>query len=912
MNDSRYPEIGLYYHNADSYDKVRKAYESGEQVVGIVHATGTGKSFNALQLAYDNRDKKIVYVVPSNGIIEHLKEIINSNPNLDMERDFPNLEFRTYQSFISLERHEIEDIPCDLLILDEFHHIGAPVWGARVNTIIDTHPNIQVFGMTAYTVRDRGTPYERDMADPDAEELFSNKIASRYDLCDAMIDGVLPKPIYKSAYVSLLLTVQKLEEKVAKKDPNSKDYKELMPILSDVKKRIHEAQSIPTLLQKSLKPDGKYIYFCPPCSEEGANDIETIKKQAMEWFKQMYPDKEAVFYTSTSEMGVEGKENRDAFYNDVTLEGKDASNKLRIMFAINQYNEGIHAPNIDGVIMGRGTCSDIVFFEQIGRALSVRGNTTEKIEELEKHSIEELIKMCDEKGIPLKEGMTKDNIIEVLISPIIIDLTNNIDFIKELENQLKDRIREYNETGLGRSKRVLNIDGSIDVEMVNEDFYELLRYVTDRLVMTWEDYYELAKAYSKENDNLLLVPDDFKTVNGYEYDENGVNLYSWISRQRQAYRGEGGYKELSEERIKMLEEIGIVWDPVEYQWQKSYELAKAYFNEHKDLLISGLFITKNGYEKVKKGEKGIKLGEWISRQRQNYKNKVLSEERIKMLEKIGMVWDAKGSREAEVELKWQKYYELAKAYSKEHDNLLLVPDDFKTVNGYEYDESGEELGEWIYLQRRAYKGTGTVKISEEKIKMLEEIGMVWDAKSLREAEAELRWQRYYELAKAYSKEHDNLLVPSRFVTVNGIDESTEKEAVNLGVWIKNQRKAYRGEGGYKKLPEEKIKMLEEIGMVWDAKSLREAENELRWQRYYELAKAYSKGHDNLLLVPQDFVTVNGIDESTEKEAVNLGRWIQNQRQAYKGAGGYKKLPEEKIKMLEEIGMVWDPKKAKTK
>ena len=32
------------------------------------------------------------------------------------------------------------------------------------------------------------------------DELFSEKIKSRYDLCDAMIDGILPKPIYKSAY----------------------------------------------------------------------------------------------------------------------------------------------------------------------------------------------------------------------------------------------------------------------------------------------------------------------------------------------------------------------------------------------------------------------------------------------------------------------------------------------------------------------------------------------------------------------------------------------------------------------------------------------------------------------------------------------------------------------------------------
>ena len=170
MSNNEFKTIGLYDHNAYSYKIIKEAYESGKDVVGIVHATGTGKSYNALQLAYDNKDKKIVYIVPSNGIIEHIKKIIEDNPNLDMERDFPNLEFRTYQSFVSLDAEEIADIDCDLLFLDEFHHIGAPVWGARINTMIETHPNAKIFGMTAYTVRDRGTPYERDMANL----LFTN------------------------------------------------------------------------------------------------------------------------------------------------------------------------------------------------------------------------------------------------------------------------------------------------------------------------------------------------------------------------------------------------------------------------------------------------------------------------------------------------------------------------------------------------------------------------------------------------------------------------------------------------------------------------------------------------------------------------------------------------------------------
>ena len=57
------------------------------------------------------------------------KELIEQNENVSLEKDFPNLEFRTYQSFINMSGDEIIDLDVDLLILDEFHHIEAPILG---------------------------------------------------------------------------------------------------------------------------------------------------------------------------------------------------------------------------------------------------------------------------------------------------------------------------------------------------------------------------------------------------------------------------------------------------------------------------------------------------------------------------------------------------------------------------------------------------------------------------------------------------------------------------------------------------------------------------------------------------------------------------------------------------------------
>ena len=127
------------------------------------------------------------------------------------------------------------------------------------------------------------------------------------------------------------------------------------------------------------------------------------------------------------------------------------------MFAINQYNEGVHAPGVDGVILGRSTSSDIVFFEQIGRALSVKENTKEKYEDYQNLFRNELLEIAKKQNIQVTSNMTKDEIIERLLSPVIIDLTNNIEYIEELENNLKDRVKEIQKS-LGHNKRKIKID----------------------------------------------------------------------------------------------------------------------------------------------------------------------------------------------------------------------------------------------------------------------------------------------------------------------------------------------------------------------------------------------------------------------------------------------------------------------
>ena len=375
--------------------------------------------------------------------------------------------------------------------------------------------------------------------------------------------------------------------------------------------------------------------------------------------------------------------------------------------------------------------------------------------------------------------------------------------------------------------------------------------------------YELAKKYY-EHYSDLKIPFSFKTINGYESDENGYNLGFWISNQRVKYKK----GTLSEDRIKQLEKIDMIFGIGKQDvWNIMYDLAKKYYEHHGNLKISHSFKTINGYET---DEKGYKLGFWISKQRINYKNGTLSEDRIEKLEEIGMIF------ENVYKDTWNMMYKLAKKYYEHYDNLK-IPKMFKTINGYEIDEKGYNLGVWIATQKTNYNKS---ILSEDKIEKLEEIGMIFKKVN------DNTWNMMYKLAKKYYEHYGDLKISRSFKTINGYE--IDKNGYNLGFWISNQRVKYKNDT----LSEDRIKQLEKIDMIFGIGK------QDAWNIMYDLAKKYYEHYGNLK-IPRSFKTVNGYE--TDEKGYKLGVWITTQKTNYNKSI----LSEDRIKKLEKIGMMFE-------
>ncbi len=751
--------LELFEHNKTAYVSALNLMKKTGKAA-VVHPTGTGKSFIAFKLSEDNKDKKICWLAPSEYIFKtQLENLIRVSGGYVPE----NIVFFTYSRLMNMQKNEMLAVNPDYIVLDEFHRCGARQWGNGVNKFLNLHKTASVLGLTATDVR--YLDGQRNMS----SELFDGNIASYMTLGEAVVRGILNPPKYVMAVFSYQKELEKTENRI-KSAKNIAVRNECERYLEQLRRILQNADGTEELFKKHLTDkSGKYIVFCS--SYEHLREMIKVSK---EWFKEI--DESPHVYAAYSS----DPETSNEFENFKA----DKSPHLKLLYCIDMLNEGVHVEGLSGVILLRPTVSPIVYKQQIGRALSSGENKT----------------------------------------PVIFDIVMNIEnlcSVGELKDEMQIASAYYRQNG--ESEKIINGQFKIIGEL--HDCITLFKKLNDTLSSSWNLMYEKAKEYFNTYGNLeikkrYVCPD-------------GSPLGAWLNTQRMVYSGKATGV-LTDIQIEKLSEIGMRWkNASELKWQKNLEAAKRYFEEHGNLNVP---VSDREYF-------GVKLGRWLNRLR--LEKKTLSEEQIKSLDEIGMVWNAKDKT-------FETFYKSARLYYKLHKNLD-VP--IKYTDTY-----GVRLGAWLNSLRQK----GKKSLDPEQVKALDGIEINW------EGNKRISWNESFNAAKKYAAQFGHLNIPPDYVSPEGL---------TLGLWLKNQRKAFDST-----MSEDRRKKLLNIGFI--------PETADPWDRKMRLVEEYFEKFGNVS-IPNNYV-VSG---------TWLARWLSNQvRRLNETDLTEKRLSEEQIKRLEAVGI----------
>jgi superfamily II DNA or RNA helicase len=130
----------------------------------------------------------------------------------------------------------------------------------------------------------------------------------------------------------------------------------------------------------------------------------------------------------------------------------------------------------------------------------------------------------------------------------------------------------------------------------------------------WNTFYETAVAFFEKHGHLKVGKKENK------------ELSEWLVRQRLRKKA-GGMNDDEENKLNCLD----------FNWQLKEEILEKEWLKKLDELK--LFKQKNGHCSFpQKSKQNLPLGTWVHNQRRNKRNKILSEERIRLLNEIGFDW----------------------------------------------------------------------------------------------------------------------------------------------------------------------------------------------------------------------------------------------------------------------------------
>lgn len=456
--------IRLKPHNVETYQKVTDKLKESNKVA-VIHPTGTGKMYIALKLLEENKGKKAIYVAPSKPILHDVKKNIFAE-GMTMS-EFPELKRITYQKLAKLTDEEIQKLDADIIILDEFHHCGAPEWGKGVERLLQKNKTATVLGLSATPLR--YTDGLRDMAD----ELFENNVASEMTLEEAIERGILPEATYVSTLYGYDSEFEGMQANIDKIRDEEKR-KEAQELLNSLRDKLDEnTQNLPEVLSEYMQnKSGKYIVFC-----RNIEDMNEKIEQAQKMFGGVNPN---ITIRCVSSRIKESDKILTEFEQD------NEEGTLKLLYAVDMLNEGYHVKDLDGVVMMRPTFSPTIYTQQLGRALTVGGDKR----------------------------------------PVVLDLVNNFDSCKIIED-FAEKMRQNK--GNDENGRTENYRRRLAIFDKTKEFREIAEKITElskRSTVKLEQKIEIFEEFMKTGEELV----GNTTFNGYPIGQWAIRIRNNLNR----------------------------------------------------------------------------------------------------------------------------------------------------------------------------------------------------------------------------------------------------------------------------------------------------------------------------------------------------------------------------------------------
>jgi superfamily II DNA or RNA helicase len=302
------------------------------------------------------------------------------------------------------------------------------------------------------------------------------------------------------------------------------------------------------------------------------------------------------------------------------------------------------------------------------------------------------------------------------------------------------------------------------------DTLDALRlHVVTGTTSSWHDGYGHALAWHQQHGDLG-IPNKHVTASGFR-------LGAWLTYQRTQH----GRGQLAAARARLLDDLGIVWDPAEAAWLSSYRELAAFAEKHRHFEVPPDWRTADG----------ILLAQWAHHQRRADRDDTIIVDHALLLDKIGFPWDA-------AEARWKRRYQLLTKAIKRHGGPQNLP------------RESEEAA-WLQAQHNTHR---LGRLPDGKLALLRQAGIQIPRPD--------PWAEAYQLLADYKAANGHLRMPEGYTTPGGFP---------LSRWHNRQR-ARRKAG---QITKEQIELLDKLGYSWDPL------DDL-WQASYQDLRAWKEEH----------------------------------------------------------------------